>query len=163
MGMAVAVAATFPAGAAQRVNLTIDLLQHRVSDRVLAWLKVGGALLLLVFYALLAWRIGVYAQKLQERAAETIFVQMPIAPFVWTVAVFVAVSALAQTIALFVSVRHAIAGIAGPDGWSIGPVDDAPRIAPGGQCRRPAGLRGGLAIIAAAAIALIAIHGRSAR
>ena len=57
MGMAVAVAATFPAGASQRVNLTIDLLQHRISDRVLAWLKVGGALLLLVFYALLAWRI----------------------------------------------------------------------------------------------------------
>ena len=160
MGMAVAVAATFPAGAAQRVNLTIDLLQHRVSDRVLAWLKVGGALLLLVFYALLAWRIGVYAQKLQDRAAETIFVQMPIAPFVWTVAVFVAMSALAQTVVLFVSVRYAIAGIAGPDGWSIGPVDGAP------QDRAPAAyvdgrlvFAVGLAIIAAAAIALIAIHG----
>ena len=160
MGMAVAVAATFPAGAAQRVNLTIDLLQHRVGDRALAWLKVGGALLLLVFYALLAWRIGVYAQKLQERAAETIFVQMPIAPFVWTIAVFVAMSALAQTVALFVTVRYAIAGIAGPSGWSIGPVDGAP------QDRAPAvSVDGrlvfavGLAIIAAAAIVLIAIHG----
>ena len=160
MGMAIAVAATFPAGASQRVNLTIDLLQHHISDRVLAWLKVGGALLLLVFYALLAWRIGVYAQKLQDRAAETIFVQMPIAPFVWTVAVFVAMSALAQTVALFVTVRYAIAGIAGPSGWSIGPVDDA------AQDRAPAvSVDGrlvfavGLAVIAAAAIALIAIHG----
>jgi len=160
MGMAIAVAATFPAGASQRVNLTIDLLQHRVGDRALAWLKVGGALLLLVFYALLAWRIGVYAQKLQDRAAETIFVQMPIAPFVWTIAVFVAMSALAQTVALFITVRYAIAGVAGPDGWSIGPVGDA------AQDRAPAvSVDGrlvfavGLAVIAAAAIALIAIHG----
>ena len=38
MSMAVAVAATFPAGASQRVNLTIDLLQNRVSERALAWM-----------------------------------------------------------------------------------------------------------------------------
>ena len=65
MGMAIAVAATFPAGAAQRVNLTIDLLQNRVGERALAWLKVGGSAALLVFYVLLAWRIGAYAWKLQ--------------------------------------------------------------------------------------------------
>ena len=160
MSMAVAVAATFPAGASQRVNLTIDLLQNRVSERALAWMKVGGALLLLVFYALLAWRIGVYAQKLQARGAETIFVQLPTAPFVWAIAGFVAISALVQTVALFVSVRYAMAGVAGPDGWSIGPVDGAPQpdaATVGVDARRAVAV--GLAIIAAAVIALALIHG----
>src|SRR6187549_1725085 len=70
MSMAIAVAATFPAGAAQRVNLTIDLLQNHASERTLAWLKVAGAVLLLVLYVSLAWRVGVYAEKLQARGAE---------------------------------------------------------------------------------------------
>ena len=160
MGMAVAVAATLPAGASQRVNLTIDLLQDRISERALAWLKVGGALLLLVFYALLAWRIGVYAQKLQARGAETIFVQMPLAPFVWTIAAFVAVSALVQTVALFSTVGYAIAGVAGPGGWSIGPAGDAPPDrAPAVRVDGRLVFAVGLVIIAAAAIALLAIHG----
>ena len=51
MGMAVAVAATFPAGAAQRVNLIIDLLQDRIGNHALGWLKAVAALLLLA----LAW------------------------------------------------------------------------------------------------------------
>jgi C4-dicarboxylate transporter, DctM subunit len=126
MGMAVAVAATFPAGAAQRVNLTIDLLQNRVSARILAWLKVGASLLLLVFYVFLAWRIGVYAMKLQARAAETVYVQLPMAPFIWAVAAFFAVSALAQVIAFCVTVRFALAGIADPSGWSIGTEEEKP-------------------------------------
>ena len=49
-------------------------------------------LLLLVLYALLAWRVGVYAEKLQARSAETIFVRLPMAPFVWTIAAFLAIS-----------------------------------------------------------------------
>src|SRR3954469_8811224 len=47
MSLAVAVSACFPAGAAQRVNLTIDLLGNRVPPRILAWLKVLGSLALL--------------------------------------------------------------------------------------------------------------------
>ena len=108
----------------QRVNLTIDLLQNRVSDRALAWLKVGGGVSLLVFYVLLAWRIGAYALQLQERGAETIFVQLPMAPFVWAIAAFVAVSALVQVIALFVSVSYALAGIHHAREWSIGAAGD---------------------------------------
>jgi tripartite ATP-independent transporter DctM subunit len=119
MGMAVAVAATFPAGAAQRVNLTIDVVKDRVSARTLAWLKVGGALLLLVFYALLSWRVGAYAATLQARAAETVYVQLPMAPFIWTVAAFLGLSALAQVVTLLVAVKYALAGIPDPAAWSV--------------------------------------------
>ena len=126
MGLAVAVAATFPAGAAQRVNLTIDLLAEP-RQRANPGLAEGRrSLLLLVFYVFLAWRIGVYAMKLQARAAETVYVQLPMAPFIWAVAAFLAVSALAQVIAFCVTVRFALAGIADPSGWSIGTEEDKP-------------------------------------
>ena len=120
MGMAVAVSATFPSGAAQRVNLTIDVLKERVSIRALAWLKVFSQLLLLVFYIFLAWRVGIYAMKLQARAAETVYVQLPMAPFMWTVSVFLAISALVQVIAFLVSVKFALAGFPDPTAWSVG-------------------------------------------
>ena len=46
MGLAIAISATFPAGAAQRVNLTVDFLSRRISQRSLARLKVLGAVAL---------------------------------------------------------------------------------------------------------------------
>jgi tripartite ATP-independent transporter DctM subunit len=120
MGMAVAVSATFPAGAAQRVNLTIDVLHARVSERTLAWLKVFASVLLLLFYVMLSWRIGIYAMKLQARGAETVYVQLPMAPFIWSVAVFLGVSALVQVVTFLVTVRFALAGIPDMTTWSIG-------------------------------------------
>jgi tripartite ATP-independent transporter DctM subunit len=159
VGMAIAVAATFPAGASQRVNLTIDLLQSRVSERVLAWLNVFGSAALLVFYVLLAWRIGGYAWKLQQSGAVTIFVQLPLAPFVWTIAAFLAVSAMVQVIALFVSVSYALAGARQASGWSIGEVGDRREAAE--QIAKLDGrflLAAGFAVIVAAAVVVLAIH-----
>jgi C4-dicarboxylate transporter, DctM subunit len=159
VGMAVAVAATFPAGASQRVNLTIDLLQNRVGDRALAWLKVAGGVALLVFYALLAWRIGAYASQLQARGAETMFVQLPMAPFVWAIAAFVAVSALVQVVVVLVGVSHALAGTRPAGGWSLGgagdPLPDTERVV---KVDGRAVLAAGLAVIAAAAVVVVGFH-----
>ena len=63
---AVAVAACMPAGLAGQVNLRIDLLARWLTGRVAAWLDALGALLLLIFFFLLAWRIGIYAGKLMD-------------------------------------------------------------------------------------------------
>jgi tripartite ATP-independent transporter DctM subunit len=159
MGMAVAVAATFPAGAAQRVNLTIDLLQNRVGDRTLAWLKVAGSVTLLVFYVLLAWRIGGYALKLELRGAETIFVKLPTAPFVWAIAAFVAISALVQIIAVFVAVSFALAGTQNTSGWSLVATADqmssADRVA---NADSRAVLAAGTLVIVAAAVVVFGIY-----
>ena len=114
LGIGVAVAATFPAGAAQRVNLTIDLLGSVINAKVLAWLKVFASLLLLLFYSVLAWRIGEYALKLQERSAETVFVHLPMAPFMWVIAVFLGAAALVQLMALLVTLKYALAGVPDP-------------------------------------------------
>ncbi|MFM9967462.1 MAG: TRAP transporter large permease subunit [Burkholderiales bacterium] len=132
MALAVAVAGCFPAGAALRVNLTIDLIGGRVTATTQAWLKALGGLALLTFYVLIAWRIGEYAYKLGARNAETVYVQLPIAPFMWAVATFLAISAVVQLINFIVSVKYALAGIPDPSGWAIEngekPVDARPVV-----------------------------------
>ena len=120
MGMGVAVAATFPSGAIQRVNLTIELLDNFIGRRALGWLKVSAHALLLLFYALLAWNVGLYAAKLQARGAGTVFLQIPTAPFIWAVATFLVIATLAQIIVLFIAVRAALAGEREPKGWVMG-------------------------------------------
>lgn len=150
MALAVAVAGCFPAGAAQRVNLTIDVLKGRVSSRTLAWLKVFGALMLLLFYVLVAWRVGAYALELQERHAETQYVQLPTAPFMWAVSVFLGIAAAVQLVNFTVCVKYALAGIPDPSGWSI-EAGDARADA------HPVSVKPG--VLAATVIALLAVTG----
>jgi len=156
MGMAVAVAATLPAGASRRVNLTIDVLATKLPAQVSAWLKVVAALTLLAFYALLAWRIGIYAGKLQARSAETVYVHLPIAPFIWAVAGLLAISAAMQVVNVFVAVRYALAGIPDPSGWSLAEDDT---VVASARRAATAGLQQvlwtGLAVLVAAAVGLL--------
>jgi C4-dicarboxylate transporter, DctM subunit len=159
MGMAVAVAATFPAGAMQRVNLTIDLLHGRLPPRAVEVLKLVACVLLLIFYALLAWRVGAYAQALQARAAQTIYLQLPMAPFIWAVACLLAVAVVAQLIVLLANVRLLLAGRPIPSGWSVGAPGQAPEVGAEGIAV-PTGRVFGLAtaIVALAAAAVFSIH-----
>ncbi|MFM9886760.1 MAG: TRAP transporter large permease subunit [Burkholderiales bacterium] len=121
MGLAlgVAVSACFPSGAALRVNLTIEMLGGHVPPAGIAWLKAVGSLLLLVFYAFITWRIALYAQALQARGMATTFVQMPVYPYIWAIAFFVAITTFVQCVSFMVCVRYALAGIPDPSGWSL--------------------------------------------
>lgn len=101
MALAVAVSACLPAGAAQRVNITVDLLSGHISRAMYARLERFGALALLVLYALLALRIGDYAAELGARHAVTVYVNLPIAPFLWAVTAFLAATALVQALVVF--------------------------------------------------------------
>lgn len=111
MALAVAVSACLPAGAAQRVNITVDLLSGRVSAAAQARLERFGALALLVLYALLALRVGDYAAELGARNAVTVYVNLPIAPFLWLVTAFLAATALVQALNVFTLARSWAAGI----------------------------------------------------
>jgi len=155
MGTGVAVAATFPAGAMQRVNLTIELLQNMLSKRKIGWLKVVAHSSLLVFYGLMAWQVTIYAMKLNARAAETVYLKLPTAPFIFAIAAFFVVTTLAQIIIIFLSVRSALGGEAGLSGWSM----DAEALPPEGVDSRPKVPAGkvlwtGLAVLAVGALAI---------
>jgi tripartite ATP-independent transporter DctM subunit len=112
MALAVAVSACLPGGAAQRVNITVDLLSGRASARTVARLQRFGALALLVFYGALALRLGEYAASLEARQAATVYLNLPIAPFLWVVTAFVAATALVQLLNVFVSCRKWIITLA---------------------------------------------------
>jgi len=101
MALAVAVSACLPAGAAQRVNITVELLSGRVSARTVARLQLFGALVLLVLYAALALRVGDYAAELAARRGVTVYLEVPIAPFLWVVTAFLAATALVQLLNVF--------------------------------------------------------------
>ena len=155
MGTGAAVAATFPAGAMQRVNLTIELLQNMLPKPAIGWLKVVAHTLLLVFYALMAWQVATYALKLHARAAETVYLKMPTAPFIFAIAAFFIITTLAQVIVVFLSVRSVLGGEAGLSGWSM----DSETLPPEGINSTPQVSAGkvlvtGLIVLAAAALAI---------
>jgi C4-dicarboxylate transporter, DctM subunit len=95
---AVAVAATLPAGAARRVNLRIDLLGGITGPRMTAWLTVAGSVLLMAFFALLAWRLGVLGQRFAAQGRATAIWQWPLAPTYFALAGFLALAALVQVV-----------------------------------------------------------------
>jgi tripartite ATP-independent transporter DctM subunit len=108
MGMAIAVAATFPSCAAGRGNLTIDILAERFGPRWSSRLESFGAFGMLVIYVLLAWQVGVYANDLANQHAATIYLGWPTSPFIWTVALFLGVAAAAQVLVFVQSLRNTL-------------------------------------------------------
>jgi tripartite ATP-independent transporter DctM subunit len=119
MGMAVAVAATFPSCAAIRGNLTIDILVARFGPRLAARLECFGAFALLLLYALLAWQVGAYANDLHSQGAATIYLGWPTAPFIWSVAIFLGIAALAQFVVFATGIRGVLGAAArSPLGWA---------------------------------------------
>jgi C4-dicarboxylate transporter DctM subunit len=95
---AVAVAACIPAGLASGVNLRIDLLARWLTGRVAAWLDALGALLLLLFFCILAWRIGIFAGNLMDQGRTTVILGWPQAPFMYAVSLLLGIGALVQTV-----------------------------------------------------------------
>ncbi|MCC6474545.1 MAG: TRAP transporter large permease subunit [Burkholderiales bacterium] len=81
--MAVIVVATFPVGIMERSHITIDLLQGMLGPRQVKLGELIGALMMLVFLALVAWRLGVHAHRVGLRADATMIIGIPTAPFWW--------------------------------------------------------------------------------
>lgn len=110
MIMAVAIAATFPAGVTSRVNLTIDILDRKVSAQKRKICAVIGSLLLFLLFLLLATRIAVYAMRLADRDALSLYIEMPQAPLFFVVAALVGLAAIAQLIVFLKDLKTALLG-----------------------------------------------------
>jgi tripartite ATP-independent transporter DctM subunit len=109
MTFAVAVAACIPAGLALRVNLKVDLLEGKLSERWKAWLTVIGDSLLALFFIILAWRLAVYARDLAGQGRTTVILQWPQAPFIYVSAILLGLGVLVQIVMTLNALRRALA------------------------------------------------------
>ena len=114
MVMAVAIAATFPAGLAQRVHLKIDLLGGVLSPRTRCWLNPLGSFLLLLIFLVFAWRIGHHAIEVDNIGKTTMILEWRLSPFMWVITALMAVCALIQFVVLLTDIANAFAGFVPP-------------------------------------------------
>jgi len=87
------------------------LLARWVTGRLALWLDAAGALLLLVFFALLTWRIGVFAETLAEQGRTTVILLLPQAPFMHAVAALLGIGTLVQAVVAAHAVARAAAAV----------------------------------------------------
>lgn len=114
MTFAVAVAACIPAGLASGVGVTIDVIEKQLSPRSAASLRALGAVALLVAFAVLTWRMGIFAESLRMQGRTTVILTLPQAPFIWTTTVLLGASTFVQAIAAWDHVRMASAARRAP-------------------------------------------------
>lgn len=107
MAFAVAVAACMPAGLAGGVNLKVDILARWLTGRVAAWLDALGAVLLLVFFAILTWRVWSYSDSLLQEGRTTLILRMPLPPFMYAVSVLFGIGTLVQAVVSANAIRKA--------------------------------------------------------
>ena len=108
MTFSVAISACIPAGMIQRVNLKIDLVARYFTPATRAWLEVLGSACLWLFYGVLAWRIGIYAETLASEGRTTVILGLPQAPFMYCVSLLLAFGTLVQTLIIINEARRAI-------------------------------------------------------
>lgn len=80
---AVVIATCFPAGLLRSNNITIRFLGSGLGAGAHRWLDVFGALMTLVFFALLAWQFVVITADYQVNTRVTETIELPIAPWWW--------------------------------------------------------------------------------
>lgn len=93
---AIAISLTLPAGAANRINLKIDLLAHLTGPKLTAWLRFVGSIMLFIFFAVLAWRLGGLAVRYYGQGRASALLQIPLAPTYMAIAVAMASAAIVQ-------------------------------------------------------------------
>ena len=116
VAFAVAVSACMPAGLAGGVNLKVDILARWLTGRVAAWLDALGGALLLIFFVVLTWRIGVFAESLAHQGRTTVILRLPLPPFMFAVSVLLGIGSLVQTVVLLNAIRRAWNMPAGTEG-----------------------------------------------
>ncbi len=110
---AVAIAAVFASGLAQRANLEIDILSGFFGPRASAWLRAAGSGIFLLLLAAIAWHIARYTYEAQLQGKVTVILQWKIAPFLWAIVVLMALCVPVQFIVFLSSVKLALQRAAG--------------------------------------------------
>lgn len=104
----VAIAACLPAGIAGGVNLKIDIFARWITGRLAVWLEVFGAALLLIFFAVLSWRIYIFSGTLYTQARSTVLLGWPLWPFISLADALFAIATLMQAVIVANKFRRAL-------------------------------------------------------
>ena len=102
--LAVAIAACFSASIAQRRDLVLDVLPTVFGKlegklrglRRADWFKVFGALGLLGWFSLFAWRIGIQTAAIAGRGETTTIIEFPRGPVMWSITALLIVACILQ-------------------------------------------------------------------
>ena len=105
---AVAIAAVLPSGFAQHAVLDIDILAKRFGKRTTAWLRAVGSAIFTATLLLIAWRTGVRTYEAHLRGMETVILQWPMWPFLWSITVLFVLCVPVQFVSFLRSVALAI-------------------------------------------------------
>lgn len=118
---AVIIATAFPAGLLQGQNITIRFLGQGLGRRSGQWLEVLGAIATLIFFALIAWQITVFAVKETVSGHYTQTLELPTAPLWWVVASVMVSCIPVQAAVTVVRTRRALTGSSDDDDNSEAP------------------------------------------
>lgn len=94
--VAIAVSSCLPYGMVRDAPLKITGLRDMMPPRVAVWFNFFGALFMMAFLAVVAWRIGAYAMRIGAANQTTVMTDIPKAPFFWGVAISVGLATLVQ-------------------------------------------------------------------
>ena len=115
MVFGVAIAACIPAGVAGGVNLKIDIFARWITGRLAAWLDVFGSSLLLLFFAVLTYRIYVFTGTLYAQGRSTVILGWPMWPFISVADALFAIATVIQAVIVLNKVRRALIYAPAPD------------------------------------------------
>ena len=105
---AVAIAAVLPGGLAQRTALEVDVLKDRLGPDATAWLRAAGAALFAVVLVALAWRVAAHSLEAHRRGMQTVILQWPMWPFLWTITALIVVCIPVQLAVFAASVAEIV-------------------------------------------------------
>jgi tripartite ATP-independent transporter DctM subunit len=115
--VAIAVATCLPHGFARNAPLRIDAFSGSLPKSAGAWLSVFGAAAMLLFFAIVAWRMGAAAATMERNNETTVMMEVAKAPFFYGVALAIGFAALVQAGMMVAAVRDALA-LSGSWGWA---------------------------------------------
>jgi len=106
----VVIASCFPALLLRGHNITIRFLGRALGLRATGWLETFGALLTLIFFAVIVWQFVLLTADFQANSRTTRTVEMPIAPWWWAAT---ALMALTLPVQAYVFVSNLAAALSG--------------------------------------------------
>ncbi len=106
--LALGIAACLPAGAAGRVNITIDFTASLAGPRLWAWLRVLASVAMLAMLILVVWRLGAIAQRQIRLGQTSALLRLPVGYFLLAITALLALSVPVQIIPVLMTLRDAV-------------------------------------------------------